>query len=192
MEKLGIGLSFSNYITTDYTDQQTQNVLKHIVSSFAEDRKGNLWLKTGNGLVRFDGTNFIRFNIQYDSPSDFFMRPIIKDSWDNLWFGSFISGARFFNAQHFNPITNLNPLKDTSLQYNISVGAIFEDSKKHLWFGTKGEGLVRYDPPTDTKNGSLIYYSSPGNNLQGKWVSHIWGRLSRKSLVYGKQQTRSF
>jgi ligand-binding sensor domain-containing protein len=50
--------------------------------------------------------------------------------------------------------TPLAPDFDTSLvsQY---IRSIFQDSKGHLWFGTLGEGVVRYDVKT------LTYFSNP-------------------------------
>lgn len=53
----------------------------------------------------------------------------------------------------------LAPDFDTSLvsQY---IRSIFQDSKGNLWFGTLGEGVVRYDASTDAKI-TLTYFSNP-------------------------------
>lgn len=53
----------------------------------------------------------------------------------------------------------LAPDFDTTLvsQY---IRSIFQDSKGNLWFGTLGEGVVRYDASTNTKK-TLTYFSNP-------------------------------
>lgn len=53
----------------------------------------------------------------------------------------------------------LAPDFDTTLvsQY---IRSIFQDSKGNLWFGTLGEGVVRYDASTDAKK-TLTYFSHP-------------------------------
>ena len=55
--------------------------------------------------------------------------------------------------RNFRPVA-LAPDFDTSLvsQY---IRSIFQDSKGNLWFGTLGEGVVRYDVKT------LTYFSNP-------------------------------
>ena len=40
------------------------------------------------------------------------------------------------------------------------IRSIFEDSKGNLWFGTLGEGVVRYGASTDVKK-TLTYFSHP-------------------------------
>jgi ligand-binding sensor domain-containing protein len=71
---------------------------------------------------------------------------------------------------------------DTTLvsQY---IRSIFQDSKGNLWFGTLGEGIVRYDEKT------LTYFSNPdGFNQQ-----HVYLLLMKiKMVIFGLGLTRAF
>ena len=63
------------------------------VIALTQTRDGYLWLGTLNGLVRFDGKSFTRFNVNNTSrlPSDRVVF-LFEDSRTNLWVGTETAG----------------------------------------------------------------------------------------------------
>ncbi len=75
----------------------------------------------------------------------------------------------------------LAPDFDTTLvsQY---IRSIFQDSKGNLWFGTLGEGVVRYDVKT------LTYFSNPDG-----FIAILFFLLMKiKTVIFGLGLTRAF
>jgi ligand-binding sensor domain-containing protein len=75
----------------------------------------------------------------------------------------------------------LAPDFDTTLvsQY---IRSIFQDSKGNLWFGTIGEGVVRYDVKT------LTYFSNP----DGFNSNTVYAINEDKRVIFGLGLTRAF
>ena len=55
-------------------------------NAFAQDSTGYLWLGTSNGLVRFDGVRFVRWNME-GVPPDAFVMALHASSDGSLWVG---------------------------------------------------------------------------------------------------------
>lgn len=51
--------------------------------------------------------------------------------------------------------------------------AALEDSQGNLWFGTNGQGVARYEPPTALRPGAGLRYFSIGDGLIGDVVTDI-------------------
>ncbi|WP_190300258.1 hybrid sensor histidine kinase/response regulator transcription factor [Rufibacter hautae] len=110
------------------------------------DVEGNLWLGTdGNGIYKCDKTGRVLNHYASSQAgkglTDNAILSALKDSRQNLWFGSYAKGLylyrketdSFQNFQH-------DPTKANTLSGN-DVRALFEDSKRNLWVGTNGGGL---------------------------------------------------
>jgi hypothetical protein len=111
----------------------------------------NIWVGAFNGgLHLYDSVNknFIRYNTIIGYPPGFnnnaCINAILQDSYGNLWVGSDGLGLCLFNKV---TKTFITPFKHDENKNSISsnnVLAIFEDSKKRLWIGTRG-GLNLFD-----------------------------------------------
>ncbi len=135
------------------------------IQCILEDSQGNLWIGTGvGGLNLYDRSNntFINYSTDPSSPirlSSNNVKYIIEDKSGLLWMASSRSIERLDLKNK--KVTSYIPshLRD-STSANSIISVIFEDSNLNLWFGTRGNGLGRFD----RKSGKFEYYChDPGN-----------------------------
>ena len=113
----------------------TSTTHSSIVRNIKQDRKGNIWMASWQGVYRYDGKAF--FNITSGVSSARFFS-VLEDSKGNLWFGSIGSGVYYYDGKSFQNFTTRDGL------LNNDVGSIYEDKKGNIWFGVFG-GASRYD-----------------------------------------------
>ena len=106
-----------------------------IVRNMVEDRNGNIWLASWEGVFRYDGMSYTNMTTGV-STARFFSA--LEDSKGNLWFGSIGSGVYYYNGRSFRNFTT----KDGLL--NNEVTCIYEDKAGDIWLGLNG-GASRYD-----------------------------------------------
>ena len=102
------------------------------ITDIMQDKKGYIYIGTYDGLVRFDGVEFVNFNRSFDPKYDFTaVRSIYQDSDDNIWIGHNDEG-----------VTCMTPAGDTikftkedGLPHN-SIRAICQDKEQNIWLGT--------------------------------------------------------
>lgn len=135
-------------LPTGNTKPETKGVITSYgpgtsVRTIRQDRKGNIWLASNEGIIQYDpkqavGKSFT--NITGDlSPNRFFS--VLEDRKGNFWFGNNGLGVYYYDPveksiQHF---TTGDGLADNR------VICIYEDRAGTVWFGTR-EGVSRYDP----------------------------------------------
>lgn len=108
---------------------------KSIVRNIIQDRKGNIWVASFEGVFRYDGKSFTNVT-RAESSARFFS--LLEDRNGGLWFGSIGSGVYYYNGQSFQNFT----IKDGLI--NNDVVSIYEDKKGNIWFGVFG-GASCYD-----------------------------------------------
>ncbi len=130
-----------------------EGIIQGVVTSIHRDSRNFMWFGTMNGLNRYDGVNFRRFeSYSYDSTSlttgD--IRQIYEDKNNNLWVGT-SNGLNLFNykKENFKRLFHDNARKN-SLADNFIVN-ISEDSKGRLWVVTN-YGISQYIPGTNSFN----------------------------------------
>lgn len=107
-----------------------------------QDRNGNIWFAASDGVYRYDARpdSFGRKSFTNITgkliPVPVFS--ILEDSKGNFWFGTYGSGAYYYDGKSFKNFTT----KD-GLAHN-SVMPIYEDKDGIIWLGTAG-GVSRYD-----------------------------------------------
>lgn len=107
------------------------------VNKIIQDRIGRLWIGTMNGVCRYDGKNFTRFdedNLLSVNP----VKTIFEDHDGNIWFGTIRKGLVKYSGTGFSYLTT------TEGMLSDIVNAIAEDKSGNIWIGTS-EGLSRYD-----------------------------------------------
>lgn len=129
---------------TDLPEENIKSETKNIVTSpgptritrnIIQDRKGNIWMASWEGIFRYDGKSFTNITSKVSSARFF---SVLEDSKGNLWFGSIGSGVYYYDGKSFQNFTTKNGL------LNNDVGSIHEDKKGNIWFGVFG-GASRYD-----------------------------------------------
>ena len=147
----------------------TEGFRPTFVYALLQDRQGYLWLGTGEGLVRYDGSRFVTFS-KKDGLAEDFVVSLREDATGRLWAGHYQGGisVKPTAAGPFrpaNPATVPAGLKlaadgpppvDTAaigryqrryhlrLPANAAITCLLEDREGNAWLGTAGQGLWRH------------------------------------------------
>lgn len=118
---------------------------KSIVRNMIQDKKGNIWIASWEGIIRYDGKTFTNFTNK-DSLRRYHVFCALEDRKGNLWFGTIGGGLYVYDGTTF-----INYTTKEGLVYD-GIGCIYEDKSGKIWVGTQ-EGLSRYDGlAKDTKS----------------------------------------
>jgi ligand-binding sensor domain-containing protein/serine phosphatase RsbU (regulator of sigma subunit) len=137
------------------------------------DKQGFLWIGTRDGLNRYDGYKFLKFNHQPKDTltiSNNHIRSITEDAIGNLWIATSGGLNRFDrHGGHFQNFTH-----DPNNPYSISddlVYSVHMDKQGMIWAKTRNS-LDKYDPGTQ-KFVSYRHYDNALNFVSGHSVSVI-------------------
>jgi ligand-binding sensor domain-containing protein len=122
-------------IKSEIKDVIISDAPSNIVRTIIQDRKGNIWLASWEGMIRYDGTSFTNMTSEVTSARFF---SALEDTKGNFWFGTIGAGAYYYDGNSFQNFTTEDGL------LNNEVTRIYEDKKGNIWFGVSG-GLSRYD-----------------------------------------------
>ncbi|MCR5402132.1 MAG: hypothetical protein K6E78_11145, partial [Treponema sp.] len=102
------------------------------ITALLQNKKGYVYAGTYDGLVRFDGVEFVCYNSSIDPKYNFTsVRSIFEDSYGNLWVGHNDEGVSCFAPDG----TIIQFTTKNGLPHN-SIRAICEDLDHNIWFGT--------------------------------------------------------
>lgn len=128
------------YLTTE--DGLADNQINGIV----EDKAGNLWLATTNGVSKYDGKTFTNF--LENEPKNNSVWSILEDKKGRIWVGT-IGGVFRYDGDKFTPFSL--PKAEEGVQIGLPrfstdlAWSIIEDRKGNIWFGMDGVGVLKYD-----------------------------------------------
>ncbi|MBC8234733.1 SpoIIE family protein phosphatase [bacterium] len=155
------------------TYDASDGMIPGIVRQIYQDRKGDLWIATSEGVSRYDGKQFKNFTTKDGLPG-YDVRAIAEDDSGNLLFGT-NNGVSRYDGKGFQNFTEDERLRnnylilkgsDGQLWFNTDEGIIcydgeqfhsvgtqelvapiqiMEDRNGNLWFGTWFNGVFRYD-----------------------------------------------
>lgn len=111
------------------------------ISSIHQTRKGFIWIGTANGLISYDGYNFLRYAYNKDvlsTISNSHVNVILEDKQKQLWVGT-NNGLNLFNKKE-NNFLRIDVLKVKGGRNYIS--SIIQDDHNTIWVGTFG-GIKR-------------------------------------------------
>lgn len=108
---------------------------KTITRNIIQDRKGNVWIASWDGIFRYDGKSFTNVTSKVSSARFF---SVLEDRKGGFWFSSVGSGVYYYDGKSFQNFT----IKDGLA--NDKVTEIYEDRAGNIWFSTEG-GASRYD-----------------------------------------------
>ncbi len=116
------------------------------ITAIMQDQKGYIYVGTYEGLVRFDGVEFVTFSRNIDPKYDFAsVRAIFQDTNGNLWVGHNDEGVTCIQQDG----TILKYTTENGLPHN-SIRAICEDFNNNIWLGT-ASGLCYLTPEHEVK-----------------------------------------
>ncbi|WP_266364814.1 histidine kinase [Tellurirhabdus rosea] len=155
-------LAYPNVLPYEFTAiQEQQGLSNNFVTNFFQDRDGFLWVATGDGLNRFDGSHFTTYRRQHHQPNSLgngFVHDICQDRQGRLWLATENGISQFDPAtQRFQNFFSVNgqPLGMCS---NIVC-----DHDGNLWFTTRSTGLYRYR----IRTGRFDFFPASGETLRG-------------------------
>lgn len=105
------------------------------VRTIKQDRKGNIWLASNEGIIRYDGKSFTNITGNL-FPNRFFS--VLEDRKGNCWFGNYGSGVYYYDGKRLQHFTTGEGLISNWINY------VYEDKAGNIWFGTD-RGASRYD-----------------------------------------------
>ncbi|MDR6783905.1 ligand-binding sensor domain-containing protein [Pedobacter africanus] len=108
---------------------------KSIVRTIKQDRSGNIWIASWEGVFKYDGKSFANITSKVSSARFF---SVLEDRKGNFWFSSVGSGVYYYNGKSFRNFTTKDGLP------NDRVTHVYEDKTGNIWFGTES-GASRYD-----------------------------------------------
>lgn len=108
-----------------------------ITRNVLEDRNGNIWFASWEGVIKYDGNNFTNFTLKNNLPR-FHVFSILEDRNGNLWFGTIGGGVFHYDGKTFTHLTKEHGLIDNIVQ------SLLEDKEGNIWVGT-ANGVSRYD-----------------------------------------------
>lgn len=109
------------------------SIVRHIL----EDRKGNIWFASFQGIIKYDGKVFTNYTLK-ENLIHFHVFSVFEDKSGNIWFGTVRGGAYKYNGKTFTLFTTTDGLADDDAH------AMLEDKSGNIWFGTEG-GVSRLD-----------------------------------------------
>lgn len=147
-----------------------QQLSSNTIFVLNEDRKGNIWVGTDNGLNVFDPvtstfTKFFHDPKNSQSISDNAVQALYEDRKGNIWIGGYSSGITIFkpSTKKFSRLNTQN----SNLSNNV-ISQFFEDSKGNFWIGTMEGGLNKYNAKTN----SFKHYDEQ-NGLNNNSVNYL-------------------
>ncbi len=148
---------FDGHTITYYTKLQglcSNNILLN--NNLLEDKNGNIWVGTDNGLSCFDGKNFTHLTTKQGLPIDI-ITSIFEDKSGNLWIGTRGEGPVCYTPGSFNYFT------DEILPHK-TVRAACENKIGNIWFGTWGGGVSCFDGKSFANYDLEKILPEPGHN----------------------------
>jgi ligand-binding sensor domain-containing protein len=111
------------------------------INAIEEDNKGNIWIGTNRGLIKWNGTS-LAFLADYNGsllPGNK-ISCIRQDRSNRLWIGT--SGGKHVAWVDDSGLHNLSLLNGRD---SCIINDIFQDRRGNVWFATANDGLVCYD-----------------------------------------------
>ncbi|MBO0721330.1 MAG: hypothetical protein J2P41_10945 [Blastocatellia bacterium] len=139
-----------------------QHPIKARVTALAEDRRGNLWVGTRDGLYRIARGEITAGATERELKGQH-ISAILEDREGNIWVGTDASGLYLITNGKWSSLKASDGLTDDS------VLSLFEDREGSIWVGTKS-GLDRF------RNSKVIPYTTREGLAHNNAVSIIEAR----------------
>ena len=108
-----------------------------ITRNIIQDKKGNIWFATWQGIIKYDGKIFTNLTNK-ENLRRFRVFSLLEDTAGNIWFGTIGAGVYRYDGTSFTNFTTKDGLVDNS------IGCFMEDKNGLLWIGTQN-GISTYD-----------------------------------------------
>lgn len=121
------------------------NQISGVVRTVFQDRKGNFWFGSQNGLCRKDQSGLVYFNLKDSNGQSVTVHVILEDNVGNIWIG-YGGGIAKYDGTYFTIFHQKDILTSSGL-WSMTI-----DKKGTLWIGTTsgvftfdGESLIPFE-----------------------------------------------
>lgn len=135
-----------------------QGLSESVARDLLQDRNGFLWIGTGYGLNRFDGSRVKSF-YQRNGLNDNQVNVLYEDDEGQLWIGT-DSGVNVMERDSIRSLPYLEGLE------RYEIGSIFKDHQGEWWFGTEGAGVWLLNGNNQLTQFSAVH-GLAGNRVRG-------------------------
>lgn len=109
------------------------------IYTMLQDKDGNIWVGTMNGVSRYNGLNFENYS-KKDGLSENRVTSSFLDSKGNIWLGHWSGGISKRNVE----TGQFEDVNTGNVELKKTINCILEDKNGTVWFGTDGQGLVKF------------------------------------------------
>ncbi len=201
-----LGLSFRNLASGQELFFQGLTVedglSNNSVLSFAQDKRGFIWIGTAAGLNRYDARNF---KVYRQSPENSvglnndYILSLLADQKDRLWVGT--EQGLFLYDRSTDRFRTVFPLdEETSGRSNFRIRALHEDSRGRIWAGSQ-YGLYLVSDTNNRIDAQAISLDKSIKDLEIRTIredglGNLWvsgnENLYRIGLQYGRRKVDRF
>ncbi len=146
------------------------------VNTVLQDKHGLMWIGTLNGLNKYDGYNFQKFNYNRENTNSISGNRVYsllyEKKSDNLWIGLFDGGLNKININTLK-IDRYNITRKKDKITGKHVRNIFKDSNDYIWISTNGKGLKRFNPKTQ-KIKHYLHNENNKNSIISNYVRMVY------------------
>ncbi|MEO8447337.1 MAG: two-component regulator propeller domain-containing protein [bacterium] len=139
---------------------------RSITRSVMQDKNGNIWLATWEGIIRYDGKRFTNLTLEKNL-SGFNVFSLLEVSNGDLWFGTIGGGVYKYDGKSFELFTTKEGLAGNS------IFCIMQDNAGFIWFGTEN-GISRFDGKSFT---NFTTREGLGNNFVSTIIQDKTGKV---------------
>jgi len=116
-----------------YSEHGPTSITRNII----QDRNGDVWLATWEGIIRYDGATFTNYTKQ-NHLRKFHVFSALQDRNGHLWFGTIGAGIYRYDGKNFTNVTTEDGLA------HDKQGCFLQARNGDVWIGTMG-GISIYD-----------------------------------------------
>ncbi|WP_162303513.1 hybrid sensor histidine kinase/response regulator [Hymenobacter sediminis] len=175
------------------------------IYALTQDRAGYLWIGTAEGLVRFDGTEFVTFTTKEGLAEDFVTRLYVHPRTGQLWVGHYQGNVSRWDGQRVLAVSNQKaqdagfsaapgiappdtalapdngaPTLQRVLPAGTTPQCVLTDREQNVWIGTAGQGLWRWSDRHVTfypypTGGNITTLASDGRAMGGRTGGQLVG-----------------
>ncbi len=140
------------------------------VNCMVQDEYGFVWFGTVNGLTRYDGRDFIRYQhnpLDSNSLIDNYVESMIIDKKGNIWIGALGKGLTKFNPNKHEFFRYTSRQNHPNGLIDGIINTIIEDQNGNIWMGTN-TGVTKLNPNTEQFTHYIGESESSNNFLDGR------------------------
>ncbi len=138
-----------SYYANIVNENEANHLPKEQISAFAEDKQGNIWAGTSDGLYKIThhGESNYQLNVfEHAVGNDKYVFSMVFDDQQNLWMGT---AEGLFYSKHYASIDEKKKkFKKITLIENKETSQVVRMSRVHgnkLWLSTMSDGLFQVD-----------------------------------------------